>query len=124
MTKFIKASEAKKLSEVNVDKKHDDFMEKHTDLMSKIHKTIEENAAVGANKIWFEFTDDDLCMSEAKMLKDVLKSYGYRVKFDFVLSEEPRGGGLMFENVKFNQEFYNEADEFAHYTVDAYISWV
>lgn len=123
MTEFIKASEAVTISETQANSKRDKFIAEHSNLMNIIEENIRENAKLGAGKTWFDIDDTQLSAKEIKSLKDVLISYGYRVKIDFILSEDRRGAGLGLENVKFDDDFYVELEEFSHYTADIYVFW-
>ena len=123
MSNFIKATEAAIISEAQADSKHDKFIAEHSDLMKTIDENIRGNAKLGADKTWFDIDDTQLGEEDIKTLKDILISYGYRVRIDFVFSEDHRGGGLGLEDVKFDDDFYNDLYEFPHYTADIYVFW-
>ena len=123
MSNFIKATEAATISEAKADSKQDNFIAEHSDLMKTIDENIRGNAKLGADKTWFDIDDTQLGEEDIKTLKDILISYGYRVRIDFVFSEDHRCGGLGLENVQFDDDFYNDLYEFPHYTADIYVFW-
>ena len=123
MSNFIKATEAAIISEAQADSKHDKFIAEHSDLMESIDENIRGNAKLEAGNTWFDINDTDLDVEEIKTLKDILISYGYRVRMDFIFSEYYRGGGTGMVDVQFDDDFYENLYNYSHYAAAIGIFW-